>query len=115
VRSHWAANCLLAPITRASWAGSEGSSSVAKKVSSCGPFSQFSAGWLAPAPRGSKPTMSNRASTAAGNSRRAPSAYCTPDPPGPPGLMTSAPTRCAGSAAGSLTTGRVNRGPSGLA
>ena len=30
-------------------------------------------------------------------------------------VTTRAPTRCAGSAAGSLTTGRVNRGPSGLA
>ena len=70
---------------------------------------QFRAGWLPPTPRGSKPTRSNRASRAAGNSLRAPSAYCTPDAPGPPGLMTSAPIRWAGLAAGSLITGSVKR------
>ena len=60
-------------------------SSVARYLSSCGPVVQVSAGSLAATPRGSKPTMSNRASTAAGNSLRAPSAYWTPEPPGPPG------------------------------
>ncbi len=76
---------------------------------------QVSAGSLAAVPRGSKPTMSNRASTAAGNSLRAPSAYCTPEPPGPPGLTTSAPTRWDGSLAGSLITGSENRRPPGRA
>ncbi len=32
LRSHWTANCLLAAITRASWAGPAGSWSVAKKM-----------------------------------------------------------------------------------
>ena len=75
---------------------------------------QRTAGRLPPTPRGSKPTMSNRFSTSWVNSpERAPSAYSTPDPPGPPGLITSAPTRLAGSAAGSLTTGSENLGPAG--
>ena len=84
-------------------------------MSSSGPVMQASAGSLAATPRGSKPTMSNRASTAEGNSLRAPSAYCTPEPPGPPGLITRSPTRWAGSVAGSLMTGRENRRPPGRA
>ena len=76
---------------------------------------QVSAGWLAATPRGSKPTMSNRASTAAGNSLRAPSAYWTPEPPGPPGLTTSAPIRWDSSPAASLTTGSEKRRPEGRA
>jgi hypothetical protein len=58
--------------------------------------------------------MSNLARTAAENSLLAPSTYCTPEPPGPPGLVTSAPIRSDGSDAGSLITGRVNRRQPGL-
>ena len=59
-------------------------------------------GVLRPTPRGSKPTMSKRSRMAAGKivvaSCRTKS---TPDPPGPPGLVTSEPMRRARSVAGS--------------
>ena len=99
----------------ASCAALSGISSVDRYVSSSGPVMQDTAGSLPPTPRGSKPTMLNRASTADGNSPRAASAYCTPEPPGPPGLTTRSPTRWAGSVAGSLMTGREKRGPPGRA
>ena len=111
--SQRSAYSLLCPTTVASWAPFAGASSVARYWSSCGPVRQLSAGSLAPTPRGSNPMMSNRASTAAGSSLRAPSAYWTPEPPGPPGLITNAPIRRDGSDAGSLTTGSENRLPSG--
>jgi len=84
-------------------------------VSSSGPVRQASAGSLPATPRGSKPTMSNRASSVAGNTLLAASAYCTPEAPGPPGLITSGPTRWAGSVAGSLITGSEKRFPPGWA
>ena len=113
--AHRAAYSLLCVTSPASCAALAGMSSVARYWSSCGPVMQVSAGSLAATPRGSNPTMSNRASTAAGNSLRAPSAYSTPEPPGPPGLTTSAPIRRDGSAAASLITGSENRRPAGRA
>ena len=113
--AHRAAYSLLCATTSASCAALAGMSSVARYVSSCGPVMQVNAGSLAATPRGSKPTMSNRASTADGNSLRAPSAYWTPEPPGPPGLTTSAPIRRDGPAAGSFITGSENRRQEGRA
>ena len=95
--------------TVASWALLTGLSVVAKYLSSCGPVRQWTAGVLPPTPRGSNPTTSNRARTAADTTWRACSAYWIPDPPGPPGLITSDPIRRAGSLAGSLITGSENR------
>ncbi len=57
-------------------------------------FGMQLSGWLRPMPRGSKPTMSNRSRIASGNSSTArPIAASTPEPPGPPGLMTNEPNR----------------------
>jgi len=58
-------------------------------------------GLLDPVPRGSKLTRLNRARSDAGNVPEAPSRYCTPDAPGPPGLKTMSPIGCGRLAASS--------------
>jgi hypothetical protein len=73
------------------------------------------AGWLPPTPRGSNPTTSNLARTAGDTTLLACSAYCTPEPPGPPGLSTSEPMRRPGPAAGSSITGSEKRRQAGRA
>ena len=68
-----------------------------------------------PMPRGSKPTMSYAARSFGVNAKDENWAYCTPDAPGPPGLMSREPSRLAGSVAGALRTARVKRSPPGFA
>jgi hypothetical protein len=65
-------------------------------------------------PRGSNPTMSNRARTSALNRiGAAKSTMSKPEPPGPPGLTNSDPIRRAGSLAGSRSTAIEIVPPSG--
>jgi hypothetical protein len=58
-----------------------------------------STGELRPTPRGSIPTMSNRLPTSGPKNDVAPNVKSTAEPPGPPGLTSSAPIRRAGSVA----------------
>ena len=61
-------------------------------------------GLLVLTPRGSKPTRSNRLRIALGNWLAPSRTKSTPEPPGPPGLMTSEPMRCDRSVAGSRSS-----------
>ena len=72
-------------------------------------------GVLSPTPRGSSPMMSKRRRSSAGKSWTARSTSWVVLPPGPPGLMKSAPTRPAVSVAGSTCSDRVMAVPSGAA
>ena len=72
-------------------------------------------GVLRATPRGSNPTTSYCAITAG---LMVPLAYCAnsyPEPPGPPGLTTSDPSRFVGSFAGDFSILMVTVGPSGSA
>ena len=82
---------------------------MARNRSSCASDRQCTAGIEPPTPRGSKPTTSNLARTAADTWLRASCAYWTPDPPGPPGLTTSEPILVPGPVAGSRITGSEKR------
>ena len=55
-------------------------------------------------PRGSTPTTSNRSSSAGDRKNDAAAAICTPDPPGPPGLMNRVPILRDGSATDSFSS-----------
>src|SRR5690348_15742324 len=103
------ANNWLSDTTTARCAVLPGAPEVAKYRSSCASDRQCSAGIEPPTPRGSKPTTSNLARTAAEISLRAPIAYWTPEPPGPPGLTTSDPILVPGLAARSRLTGNEDR------
>src|ERR1039458_7421389 len=80
-RSHPLAKSLLSETIMASCAGSAGVLLVSKYLSSCGPVMQCTAGSLPPTPRGSNPTTSNRARTAAEVTLWACSPELMPAPP----------------------------------
>src|ERR1035437_363416 len=63
-----------------------------------------SSGSLAPVPRGSKLTRSNRWRTTVGNEASTTGRIWIPLSPGPPGLNTRVPIRLAGSSAGARDT-----------
>ena len=73
------------------------------------------AGWLAPTPRGSNPIRSNRwASGLLPICWAVSTAVPVPDAPGPPGLISSEPIRCAGTVAFFRSTAIFATAPSGL-
>jgi hypothetical protein len=72
-----------------------------------------STGVLAPTPRGSKPTMSKLSSSLSPNTELEFSTYCTPEPPGPPGLTSNEPTRLSASSAAFLMIDSVSVSPCG--
>ena len=67
-----------------------GSEAMTRSLRSAG---MHSTGVESPTPRGSKPTTSKRRSTSSGSVSAWPIAASAPDPPGPPGLITSEPMR----------------------
>ena len=81
-------------------------------VSAGGGVPQVS-GSLAPVPRGSKLTMSNRWRTAEGSRPRMTGRIWFPLSAGPPGLNNSIPPGSEGSSAGARLTANVSCGPSG--
>ena len=66
---------------------------------------------LAPRPRGSTPTMSNRSVTSDGRTAAMVEAKSVAVPPGPPGFTNRAPMRSPDAGTRSTLTGRVS--PSG--
>ena len=71
--------------------------------------------WVEPfVPRGSNPTMSNLLRISWERKVEAVRASATPEPPGPPGLRNSVPTRLVGSAAGTLNSATRTFAPLGL-
>ena len=113
-----AAHRLVTPSTSASSverSAAESGVGSALKSRSMSELLRHCTGLDAPMPRGSKPTMSYAARTAGEKTNDAYWAYSTPEPPGPPGLMTREPMRLPGSVAGALRSARVKRSPFGLA
>ena len=103
-----------AAVTRScSSARLSGVGSVPRK-SSRAPSLRQSIGADSPTPRGSKPTMSKDERTARPTMKSADLAYCTPDPPGPPGLTTSEPILLPALVAGALSTLMAMSPPDGL-
>jgi len=92
--------------------GVEVSKTAARAASTSGSARQ-SKGWDCPTPRGSKPTTSYAPSTAGLNTRFTESMKATPEPPGPPGFVTSEPMRLSWSAAGRRFTAREIVAPVG--
>jgi hypothetical protein len=74
---------------------------------------QSTAGVLCPVPRGSKPTMSNRALSAAKGPLPTVCNRSAAGAPGPPRLKNREPMRCSGWVAGTLATAICTCSPSG--
>ena len=90
--AHWA---VIRSASESSSARSAAESGVGSTLKSWSMLSsvRHRTGEDAPMPRGSNPTMSYAARTAGENAKSESWAYCTPDPPGPPGLMSREPIR----------------------
>ncbi|SKU41686.1 Uncharacterised protein [Mycobacteroides abscessus subsp. abscessus] len=84
-----------------------------RKASNSASVRQRNVGVEPPTPRGSNPTMSKLCPIAESPSLAPiPAARSTPDPPGPPGLTRSAPTRLP--VAGTLSTASSATAPISL-
>ncbi len=89
---HPATNRRVAWISAAFSSASSGVGSVAKYLPSSA-VGRHRTGELCPVPRGSKPTMSNRAFTPVETRPSRSGRASTPEAPGPPGLISSEPMR----------------------